>query len=138
MNLDHVCISSPDHHTTDMHTRAAFLQSVAHVDMNRLGGRVSGNARLTQLSPYPGLLHAAKGNPEVRVVTAVDPDHCEYSISIVFLYVSQLPPHLCRRAEAGEKATSNFFNPDDRDCRTGGSGRGRRGRLVVEKNSLPA
>lgn len=42
---------------------------------------ISRDASFTQLSTNSTLLHASKGDAEVRVVAAVDPNHCEILVS---------------------------------------------------------
>ena len=51
------------------------LQPRPHIDMHSLCIRVGFQPFLPQLSSNPALLHSSEGNPEIRIVTAIDPNH---------------------------------------------------------------
>lgn len=50
-------------------------QPVTEVDMHSLHSSIGCDASFTQLSANSTLLHTSKGDAEVRIVTAVDPNH---------------------------------------------------------------
>lgn len=56
-------------------------QPVAEVDVNSFHSSIGRDSSFTQLSANSALLHTSKGNAEVRVVTTVDPNHCEILVS---------------------------------------------------------